>query len=180
MNPLGISGVQSTTLTPCADVATFNCVPLTNGANSLGRLSYSTTRNKFRGKAAYFQASYNLTERIKLTGGIRYTQDTVRSQFQVVAVTLAPTGNTIVCTNTPTFGPNGSAGNPRLPADQCYSACRQGLKVKTSAPTWLIGLAGGRDGVHRFERGPGYCNFTRSGMIGTPNGAPGTLASAPV
>ena len=126
MIPLGLSGIQSTTLTPCADIASFNCVPLTNGANSLGRLSYSTTKNSFQGKAAYFQAGYDLTDQFKLTGGIRYTEDRVRSEFQVNAITITtnPPGNNVVCTNTPTFGAAGSATNPRLPLDQRFDACQ--------------------------------------------------------
>jgi len=141
-DPLGLSGIQSTTLTPCADIETLNCVPLTNGANSLGRLSYSTTKNTFLGKAAYFQAGYDLTDQWKLTGGIRYTEDKMRSQFQVNAITITtnPPGNNVVCTNTPTFGAAGSATNPRLPLDQRFNACVQTHTVETSAPTWLIGL----------------------------------------
>ena len=126
-DPLGLSGVQTATLTPCADVSSFNCVPLTNGVNSLGRLSYSTTKTSFQGKAAYFQAGYDLTDQLKLTGGIRYTEDRVRSEFQVNAITITtnPPGNNVVCTNTPTFGAAGSATNPRLPLDQRFTACQQ-------------------------------------------------------
>lgn len=140
--PLGISGIQSTTLTPCSDISSFNCVPLTNGANSLGRLSYSTTRNEFEGRAAYFQSSYDLTDQFTLTGGIRYTEDTMESEFQINAVTITtnPPGNNVVCTNTPTFGAVGSATNPRLPIDQRFDICKQKHEVETSAPTWLLGM----------------------------------------
>lgn len=160
--PIGLSGIQSTTLTPCADIDTMNCVPFADrGATSLGRLSYSTHRNAFTGKAIYFQSSYDLTDRLKLTGGIRYTWDKMDSRFQVVDVRL---GNTIVaspaspkiyngqvltantvrdfvaCTNTPTFGAQGSASNPYLPIDQRFNICKQHHVVKTEAPTWVIGL----------------------------------------
>lgn len=142
--PLGKSGIQSTTLTPCADISTFNCVPFSppSGAISLGRLSYSTTRNAFHGKAAYAQASYDITDQLKVTAGIRYTRDWMKSQFQVVAVSLnaPPTGNFITCTNNPTFGNPNTPSNPRRPLDQRFNACLQEHVVSSEKPTWLIGL----------------------------------------
>ena len=101
--PLGLSGIQSTTFTPCADINTMNCLGFSGGgANSLGRLSYSTTKNYFDGRAIYFQSSYNPTEKLKFTGGIRYTWDTMRSQFQVIDIRLA---NTVNASAARTFDP---------------------------------------------------------------------------
>ena len=153
-DPLGISGILSTTQTPCADIATFNCVPGQN-ANSIGRLAYQTHENSFEGRAAYFQTSYDLTDQLKLTGGIRYTQDEVKSDFALTAVRLYtaqvtsvvngqtvvfPAGNFIYCINDVTFGQPGSATNPFRPLDQRFSSCKESHAVKTSAPTWLLGL----------------------------------------
>ena len=100
-NPIGLSGIQSTTFTPCVDINTMNCTPFSGGgATSLGRLSYSTTMNYFDGRAVYAQASYNATEQLKFTGGFRYTWDTMRSQFQVIDIRL---GNTINASSARTF-----------------------------------------------------------------------------
>lgn len=85
--PIGASGIQSTTQTPCLDIETANCLPGQNG-NSLGRLGFNWNRTTFTGKAAYFQADYAITEQLKVTGGIRYTQDTMESDFGVVAARI--------------------------------------------------------------------------------------------
>ena len=146
-NPLGLSGIQSTTQTPCADVSTFNCLFATNGANSIGRLAYQTHKNYFRGKAAYFQASYDLTDHLKLTGGIRYTKDTVRSDFALVAIRLnqnaflgVPAGQIAFCLNDVQFGKAGTATNPYRPIGDRFNMCNEHHKVSTSAPTWLLDL----------------------------------------
>ncbi len=160
--PLGLSGIQSTTFTPCSDINTLSCLPFAGGgAVSLGRLSYSTHKNSFIGKAAYFQAGYDFTDRLKATAGIRYTTDKMISDFQVIDLRL---GNTIVasaanprifngttltanivrdfavCTNTPTFGAQGSATNPYMPLANRFTMCDQHLTSKSSKPTWLLGL----------------------------------------
>ncbi|WP_310531983.1 TonB-dependent receptor domain-containing protein [Novosphingobium sp.] len=109
-NPLGLSGIQSTTFTPCVDINTINCTGFSGGgANSLGRLSYSTTMNYFDGRAVYAQASYNASEKLKFTGGFRYTWDTMRSQFQVIDLRLA---NTVNASAVRTFNANGSVATP--------------------------------------------------------------------
>ena len=160
--PLGISGIQSTTFTPCADVNTMTCLPFSGGgANSLGRLSYSSTENSFLGKAAYFQTSYNITDKLTLTGGLRYTWDKMRSIFQVEDIRLGNTivasaanpkvfngttltANTVadfaVCTNFVSFGPQGSASNPYMPIANRFNMCRQDITAKSAKPTWLLGV----------------------------------------
>ncbi|MET0240895.1 MAG: TonB-dependent receptor [Sphingobium sp.] len=140
--PLGRSGVQTATFTPCSNLATFDCRPGDGGLTSLGRIAYSTTRTSYRGMAAYAQASYDISDKLKFTAGIRYTADRVRSNFQIVDIRLnpAPLGNYATCTNTPTFGAANTPSNPRRPIDQRFDMCFQDSTVKTSAPTWLIGL----------------------------------------
>jgi iron complex outermembrane recepter protein len=169
--PLGASGVQTATFTPCVDSSTLNCTPFAGlGGTSLGRLNYQATSTTFNGKAAYAQASYAITDKLKLTGGLRYTQDTMQAIFQTVDVRLgntivasaaAPkiyngttlTTNTVIdyvaCGNTVAFGAQGSATNPYLPLSEKNNICLQGPgvagkanvpKVKSTAPTWLLGL----------------------------------------
>ncbi len=161
-NPLGISGIMSSTFTPCTDINTMSCMPFSGGgANSLGRLSYSTTMNSFDGRAAYAQASYNASEQLKFTGGFRYTWDTMRSQFQVIDIRLGNpivaslaspkiyngttlTSTTIadfaVCTNFVSFGAQGSASNPYQPIANRFGMCKQDITAKSSKPTWLLGV----------------------------------------
>ena len=161
-NPIGLSGITSLTFTPCADLETWNCAPFAGlGGISLGRLGYSTTMNYFDGRAVYAQASYDLTEKLKVTGGFRYTWDTMRSVFQVedirlgntiVASPASPkiyngttlTANTVadfaVCTNFVTFGAQGSATNPYMPLANRFGMCQQDITAKSDKPTWLLGV----------------------------------------
>ena len=93
------------------------------------------------------------TDQIKLTGGIRYTEDRMRSTFQVVDI--RPWVSRVawaISSPAPTRSPSarrGSPTNPRLPLGNQYSSCVQGPQaagaarvpeVKTSAPTWLLGV----------------------------------------
>jgi iron complex outermembrane receptor protein len=153
-SPLGKSGSQTVSLTPCADVTIYNCLAkgtLTGGTTgstaSFGSSTFSVNATTFVGKAIYAQASYDLTDQLKLTGGIRYTQDRMRSRFQVESITLGaassaigPTTAFATCTNTLTWGAANTATNPRNPIDQRYGMCLEEHTVTTSAPTWLLGL----------------------------------------
>jgi iron complex outermembrane receptor protein len=156
-NPLGLAGIQSTTQTPCDDSNTFNCVP-GQTSSSLGRLSYSWNETTFIGRAVYFQSSYDLTDKLKLTGGIRYTTDSMSSDFGVSAVRLfsapaagglsngvpytVPAGASFFCTNDNprSFGTIGTATNPFRPLSQLVNSCAEHRRVQTSAPTWLLDL----------------------------------------
>ncbi len=153
-SPLGKSGSQTVSLTPCADVTVYNCLAkgtLTNGTTgstaSLGSSTFSVNATTFTGKAAYAQATYALSDQLKITGGIRYTDDTVKSRFQVETITLGaataaigPVVGFATCTNTLTWGAANSATNPRTPIDQRYGICIEQHSVNTHAPTWLVGL----------------------------------------
>lgn len=151
--PLGPSGIQSTTQTPCNNSDTFDCVLGFNTQNnpaSLGRLGYQPSETTFNGKAIYAQASYDILENLKFTAGARYTWDTVKSDFQLISIRLwtappaaAPVGTPssfIFCTNEPTFGLQNTAGNPYRPLSDRFTACKQHLETTSSKPTWQLGL----------------------------------------
>ncbi|MFT3965533.1 MAG: TonB-dependent receptor [Sphingobium sp.] len=150
--PLGQSGTQSATFTPCTNIATFSCVLNDGGATSLGRQTYSTTLTKYRGIAAYAQASYDITDKLKFTAGFRYTWDKMSSAFQVIDINLNGISSAVAppalpapanalsasCAALPTFGSKGSATNPYRPITDRFDMCKQYLSVSTEAPTWLI------------------------------------------
>ena len=101
-NPLGKSGTAGPSQTPCGPLGSavpagaaateiaFQvdagqvCLTTANQANSLGRVGLSLTENYFRDKAVYWQGIYELTDQLKVTAGIRYTWDTMRSDFQLI------------------------------------------------------------------------------------------------
>lgn len=141
-NPLGYSGVQTAAFTPCADILTFDCLgPTPNQSAGTGSLSLS--RTKFRGYAAYGQVNYDLSSKLKLTAGIRYTKDQVRST--VINQTLLfgnPANESTVrirCTNPTAAQYSGQSTFPFTAADR-FIACKQQLSQDSEAPTWLLGL----------------------------------------
>ncbi len=143
--PLGFSGTQSNQLyTPCADPAQFNCLPFTAGI-SLGSGTMARFQNSFNGKAAYGQASYDLTETLKVTAGIRYTKDKTVGNFQLFSLSYrgdvpGPAGAFVKCSNASAPGFNSAAAFIGYPVDQRFGQCQQNAENSTSATTWLLGL----------------------------------------
>jgi iron complex outermembrane recepter protein len=138
--PRSFIGSQSPTFIGCRDIDALVCTaPLPNSG-----VNYTAAQNAFRSIGVYAQATYDLTEQLKLTGGIRYTWDRVRSLSQRITYVF------------PTFVPNASPVlpiinlTPTSPLTQ--SRCTDPVPVRTapgcflnqteswSAPTWLIGL----------------------------------------
>lgn len=157
--PIGLSGTFTAGGTPCLTITPLNCVGNQYGSGvSSGSLTWTDLRTWYNDKALYFQSSYDLTNKLKLTGGVRYTWDEVRSTFHIMNVGLqrtlaagkyynnvlltAPTVvDYTVCTNIPTFGAQGSSTNSYMPlANLMNGMCAQTKRAKSSAPTWLINL----------------------------------------
>ena len=114
-------------LTYCPAVSTGTCKPT---------YQYSSVASK--SKALYAQAALDLgaaspsLNGLRLTAGFRYTWDTITgfaSQYGVSRNPLAPPG-TYAC------GYNGAD----TPFAAAYDFCYFSAKLKTKAPTWIIGL----------------------------------------
>ena len=108
-------------------------LPLSGGYNP------SLYTNTLQDTAVYAQATYKLTPRLSLTGGFRYTWDkqsnTDDPRFVGYRVNADPT------TLTPLGGPpvlTTFCANTSLPAGP--AGCFTSNSVKSSKPTWLIGL----------------------------------------
>jgi iron complex outermembrane recepter protein len=175
-NPLGASGTFTPTQTPCGPYSgtlvagAIQVDPVTQcllgqTGSSLGRFGYSSTKTSFRDKAAYFQGIYELSDKLKVTAGIRYTSDTMRSIFNVeqlrylnsVTTTSAFNGTVITipgilnadtrfangsgfCANDVAFGKPGTVNNPYFAVGDAANRCLQDITKKSKAPTWLLGL----------------------------------------
>ena len=124
-DPLGTeNGSESPTLATCTNAASFACL------NPLGEGEIGLTVGRERSKdiGVYSQATYALTDQLKLTGGVRYTWDNTSDGNNLISYYLPTPANPFVtplCTNP------GSSG---LPA--CYSS----IKESSRAPTWLLDL----------------------------------------
>jgi iron complex outermembrane receptor protein len=136
-DPLGFSGVQSASFTPCTDVQSFNCVGFTPG-QSVGSGAFSVNKTKFRGYAVYGQASYDLTDQLKVTGGLRYTWDKMDVQLNNFTARYG-TALALRCSNVSAPGYSGLTTFP-YSTSQRFEACRQNLSQRSEAPTWIVGL----------------------------------------
>ncbi|CAN7624026.1 TonB-dependent receptor [Phenylobacterium sp. LjRoot225] len=131
-NPLTGSGAQSPILLSCTDIASFQCTDVMAQLlrrPSVGSLTYAIGEVSFHNLGLYGQATYKLTDTLKLTGGLRYTWDrTTATAEQVTYRFFTPNVLTGVCT----LATNIAATSPA----QCSSTSKQ----KSDAPTWVVGL----------------------------------------
>ncbi|CAN7592083.1 TonB-dependent receptor [Phenylobacterium sp. LjRoot219] len=141
-DPIGFSGVQTATFAPCADIASFNCLGPTPN-QSVGTGSFSVAKTKFRDYAAYGQGSYDLTDQLKLTAGLRYTKDEVRTVLHNETMLFGNPPNAATvrfrCSNPTAAGYSGLTTYP-FTAEQRFDVCGQNLEKNTSAWTWLLDL----------------------------------------
>jgi iron complex outermembrane receptor protein len=131
-DPLGRVGAQSPTLLTCANAEAFQCTDyfgLLTGA-STGSITQQSGTISFNDKALYGQASYSLTDKLKFTGGVRYTWDKVRAS-EAIATYQFPTPN-----NPVGYCVSAEARDPALPIAS-LGDCGLRYAKKTSAPTWL-------------------------------------------
>jgi len=115
----------------CSDLGNLQCTPM----DSLGTgqfpalLQNSLTRYWYENIGFFAQGTYNLTDQLALTGGIRYTIDKTRAEGGTRQLFFfAPNQYNAVC-----------AVDNSIPApsgESCIRASRQ----KTKKPTWLINL----------------------------------------
>jgi iron complex outermembrane receptor protein len=153
--PVSPSGNFSYSNLNCADPANVQCQNVLGAARLLaqpgsstaatltGSLNRSVGTMAFHNWAAYAQASYDVTTKVVLTGGIRYTSDTTRGTAQRYALYYDPqlpaalnSGNPIAALCT--VGPlDTTATAARL---NSLDACRISLEQNSDAPTWTIGV----------------------------------------
>ncbi|HEX7858537.1 MAG TPA: TonB-dependent receptor [Sphingobium sp.] len=128
-NPLATSGAQSPVLLSCTDASTFQCTnPLGAIIPGLGTINLSVAKTSFRNVGLYTQATYSLTDQLKLTGGFRYTWDKQTSN------------GTLITYQFPALGSGGAITPACTNPGQAYPSCDVHYSTKSSAPTWLIDL----------------------------------------
>lgn len=138
-DPLGRSGVQTATLSACNDIDAFDC-PYVPGY-SFGSINLQLSSTKFEDYAIYGQGSFDITDQIKLTAGLRHTWDKQTTDVQQVrpnlAAGIARCGSPIGVTNTSGV-PITSATT--FPLADAYDLCHDIQSKSSKAPTWTLGL----------------------------------------
>ncbi|MFC0204340.1 TonB-dependent receptor [Novosphingobium soli] len=115
----------------CTDLQALQC----RGVDSLGTgrfpglVQNSLTRYDYENIGFFAQGTYNLTDQLSVTGGIRYTIDKVTGEGATRQIFFyAPNTPTFTCAAYPTR----SAVNPEN--------CLTQIKQKSEKPTWLIDI----------------------------------------
>jgi len=101
-DPLGFSGAMPPSLLYCSNPAQFQCTDavgaLIGAPGNVGGLDVKLDTISYRDLAAYGQATYSLTEQLKLTAGLRYTSDTSSGDAeQLVYRFPTPDAPTVSC-----------------------------------------------------------------------------------
>ena len=141
-NPLGDNTQATQILSSCTDIAAYLCKPIVApipiGGNvlqlSIGSLSLVSQRTSFRNIGIYGQGTYDLTDKLSVTAGLRYTHDRTKgSSKNVSARFLAENYPSLYCTKTPSV----TFSSPQA-LDR--SLCFVEFVEKSGKPTWLINI----------------------------------------
>ena len=133
--PLGFSTGLTAIFASCTNVYTYQCTnPLL-----IGTLSAANTADTFNNKGLYAQATYKLTDKLSLTGGIRYTIDHQSSDSRNVNINIPTPGTPIfTCQNVVKFSTGIDYSIPKVVDGPISIGCDNVIRIKSRRPTWLI------------------------------------------
>jgi iron complex outermembrane receptor protein len=141
-DPLSVIGNQSPQLAPCANLATLDCSdPLGSALTAavsaqlgfpfpvhVGAVNYTAGETFFRDRGVYAQSTYSLTDKLKLTGGLRGTWDEQTNTA------------TRITNNFSVFPPFTPGATATCTDPSASPSCTASVSEKSSKPTWLIDL----------------------------------------
>jgi iron complex outermembrane receptor protein len=116
-------GSANTNFANCSDQGNLQCAP---AYGLLASVTPEQRNTRYRDVAVYAQATYNITDSVKFTGGIRYTDDLSKSVSEAFTYRFLSNGTRVFtqCTNSDAVLPN----------------CTKTLRQVSNAPTWLANL----------------------------------------
>lgn len=133
--PRSLIGSQPLSFITCSDPDNLQCIDISAlSGPPAGAVIPNLAKTYFRSKALYAQATYDVSDQLAVTGGIRYTWDKMWALGRQYAYTWPGSG---------LFGdgPALSCTRPELPSSPASpEECDIRLSKKSSAPTWLLGL----------------------------------------
>jgi iron complex outermembrane receptor protein len=128
--PLGHVGSLSNNVTTCPDGGLFCANPFFG----FGSVGLTESEKKIRTVGVYGQGSYDLTDKLKVTGGLRYTWDSQEATGQLINYKVAWNPYAGVPVQFVT------AGSPTcvIVTASLANNCLETVSQKSHAPTWLI------------------------------------------
>ena len=137
-HPLDIVGSQSPVVISCANSAALQCTDILGFLSSLsggpahaGAVDITAGRTSYRDVGVYDQATFKLTDQLKLTAGDRYTWDREMNDSFLETVIFNQASPFV-----PGTIPFASCTNPLSVANGCYSH----YEMRSKAPTWVLDL----------------------------------------
>jgi iron complex outermembrane receptor protein len=134
--PLGWNDTLVPIFLDCSDYATFQC----NNPLFIGNMLNQRNRLSFDNHGVFAQGTFNLTERLALTVGGRYTFDKIVADNESTQYNFLP-GNlgvlNRICQDT-FRNANSDGSSPKVVTDP--GQCRVRLANTSKKPTWLINL----------------------------------------
>ncbi len=146
-NPIGFTSQSTAQFLDCVNLAALQCrapffVPArgpggtTQQIRLTGNISQPFQKTWFRSKGIYAQGTYNFTEQLSATAGVRYTWDSHKHRYDGVTITF-PADNTPAynCANVVRLG-----GTIALPSVADHHRCNVTFTAKSDKPTWMLSL----------------------------------------
>jgi iron complex outermembrane recepter protein len=127
----GPTGTRSAALLYCPSVATFTCA-------GLGALDNEYATINYNDQAAYGQATYAVFDQLKVTAGIRYTNDNTTSSTTSVDYAVFPP----IIPGTPFVAgqPGFTFCSSSLPTVSLATGCAQRFTQNSHAPTYMADI----------------------------------------
>jgi iron complex outermembrane receptor protein len=130
------------TMLRCTDRDALLCVPETafGGFVTLGSMSRSISENEYTTEAVYAQGSYDITDQLTVTAGLRYTSDRITGYNENLRYIFPAAGNPpgpvdISCNNTAVFGT--AAAQPQVLDSR---VCHLNFVEESDATTGVLDL----------------------------------------
>ncbi|MBV1691897.1 TonB-dependent receptor [Novosphingobium sp. G106] len=138
--PLNFNSGFNEIFIECTNPGAYQCSSSFLGAFGLNNISTANIKDSYNNKGLYGQATYKLTDKLSLTGGIRYTMDRMSDLSRNINTTIVRPGvATFSCQDILLFNA-GTAANP-IPVSASGPTgpeCVQRIKISSNRPTWLI------------------------------------------
>ena len=138
-NPLAFNTSTAEIFLLCARVQDYAC------SNPLGFGSFGAPKWKFRFRnhGVYGQSTFNVTDKLALTGGVRWTFDSIKLDTQSTNATLSTAAGSYI---DPRTGVSlrrtcqDTLRHPNTVVTADTSACREVLRNNSNEPTWMVDL----------------------------------------
>ncbi|MFT3964968.1 MAG: TonB-dependent receptor [Sphingobium sp.] len=169
--PLGFSGSVSANTALCTTTNNYECTDTGIPAASSGGATIRSNdimrlnKQRFENYGIYGQVTYDFTDKLSATGGLRYTWDSTTAITRQVAYPL-PLANPSTPAGVCLTGPNAGKTPPPFFTD---AQCEQTFHIARSRPTWLVDIDfKPTDDILLYAK---YTRGYRAGGIKTDGGA---------